>query len=519
MSLPLHSPLVISASRATDIPAFHGEWFMARLRAGFCRRRNPFNSRQESLISFARTRVFVFWSKHPSPFLPHLAEIAATGRQFYFQYTLNTYEAEGLEPGLPSLCHRLETFKRLADTIGPQRVIWRCDPLIVGGGLSTDTLLERIDRLGRELSPYTEKLVFSFVDMYRKTAAALRRLDPAYRAPTVDEMRELARGIASLNAGWPHRLELATCAEGIDLSALGIHKNKCIDDVLIRRLCPQDALVQAELAPRRQLSLLPGMETAASASKDTGQRTACGGLHDITGEALEQLLRHGDAAGLLGIGIALGAEVKDSLAVGQGLQQRTQQAAGRLVHGYQQLALFQQGVQRGLGQARFALGKDIITELGAQPRGPFFTVLLRHGAVGGADLHTDGKFTVPFQQTQAGAAVIPDAPQHRGYLRARRPENTQDFQLSVDHGGTFLVLNCLPPWGEGVCGPARRRMRGACGVIARIWDSMARLSQLSVHGTIWQGCPSSVACGDSFPLRGSLFNKNSPAPRGTGAEI
>ncbi|WP_394278071.1 DUF1848 family protein, partial [Desulfovibrio piger] len=30
--------LVISASRATDIPAFYGEWFMARLRAGFCRR-------------------------------------------------------------------------------------------------------------------------------------------------------------------------------------------------------------------------------------------------------------------------------------------------------------------------------------------------------------------------------------------------------------------------------------------------------------------------------------------------
>ena len=221
-----HSPLVISASRATDIPAFHGEWFMARLQAGFCRRRNPFNSRQECLISFARTRVFVFWSKHPAPFLPHLAEIAATGRQFYFQYTLNAYEAEGLEPGLPSLCRRLETFKRLADTIGPQRVIWRCDPLIVGGGLSTDTLLERVDRLGRELSPYTEKLVFSFVDMYRKTTAALHRLDPAYRAPTVDEMRELARGIATLNAGWPHRLELATCAEGIDLSALGIHKNK-----------------------------------------------------------------------------------------------------------------------------------------------------------------------------------------------------------------------------------------------------------------------------------------------------
>lgn len=273
---PPHSPLVISASRATDIPAFHGDWFMARLRAGFCRRRNPFNSRQESVISFARTRVFVFWSKHPAPFVPHLAEIAATGRQFYFQHTLNDYEAEGLEPGLPSLRHRLDGFKRLADALGPQRVVWRCDPLILGGGLSVERLLERLDRLGRELAPYTEKLVFSFVDMYRKTAAALRRLDPGYRAPTADEMRALARGITALNQGWPHRLELATCAEGLDLSALGIRKNRCIDAALIRRLCPQDELVQAGLAPRRQLSLLPGLAAAPSVPRDRGQRPDCG---------------------------------------------------------------------------------------------------------------------------------------------------------------------------------------------------------------------------------------------------
>ena len=241
---------------------------------GLCRKRNPFNSRQESLISFARTRVFVFWSKHPAPFLPHLAEIAATGRQFYFQYTLNAYEAEGLEPGLPSLCRRLETFKRLADTIGPQRVIWRCDPSSWAAAWVRMPCWNASTGWGGSFPP-GKKLVFSFVDMYRKTAAALHRLDPACRAPTTDEMRELARGIAALNTGWPHRLELATCAEDIDLGALGIHKNKCIDDALIRRLCPQDALVQTELTPRRQLSLLPGREAAATAPKDVGQRTAC----------------------------------------------------------------------------------------------------------------------------------------------------------------------------------------------------------------------------------------------------
>ena len=57
-------------------------------------------------------------------------------------------------------------------------------------------------------------------------------------------------------------------------------------------------------------------------------------------------------------------------AVGQRLQKAAQQAARRLVHGNQQLAFFQQRVQRGLGQAGLPLGKDIVAELGAQPRGP-----------------------------------------------------------------------------------------------------------------------------------------------------
>lgn len=268
-------PLVVSASRATDIPAFHGKWFMGRLRAGFCRRRNPCNSRQESLISFAKTRVFVFWTKHSAAFLSCLPEIEASGRQFYFQYTLNDYAAERLEPRLPSLPHRLDTFRRLSDIVGPQRVIWRYDPLILGPQLSVNALLERVDRLGRLLSPYTEKLVFSFVDMYRKTRHALRRVDPELRAPSEAEMQAFARGLAGLNASWPHRLTLAACAEELDMRPLGIAKNSCIDAALIARLCPHDADIQKFLTPRpRQAALVPMKE--AGGARDKGQRTACG---------------------------------------------------------------------------------------------------------------------------------------------------------------------------------------------------------------------------------------------------
>lgn len=275
------APLIVSASRATDIPAFHGGWFMERLRAGHCLRRNPRNSRQVSVIALDSARVFVFWSKNPRPFLPHLREIAARGHAFYFQFTLNDYEAEGLEPHVPPSAQRIETFCRLSDMIGPERVVWRFDPLLLGGGLDVPRLLDRVDALGRRLAPYTEKLIFSFLDMYRTTQLALRRHDPSLRAPDAAEMGRLAAGLRRLADSWPHPLRLAGCAEDMDLESYGIAHNACVDGELVRRLCPHDAAVQRLCGPppSTQLALLPlaGPCGAAAAGppRDGSQRTAC----------------------------------------------------------------------------------------------------------------------------------------------------------------------------------------------------------------------------------------------------
>ncbi len=59
-------PVVLSASRATDIPAFYADWFMNRLRAGFFPWTNPFRPSQVQRVSTARVRAIVFWSKHPA---------------------------------------------------------------------------------------------------------------------------------------------------------------------------------------------------------------------------------------------------------------------------------------------------------------------------------------------------------------------------------------------------------------------------------------------------------------------
>ena len=52
------APVIISASRSTDIPAFYAEWFFNRLEKGYCVWYNPFNQKP-MYISFAKCKVIV----------------------------------------------------------------------------------------------------------------------------------------------------------------------------------------------------------------------------------------------------------------------------------------------------------------------------------------------------------------------------------------------------------------------------------------------------------------------------
>ena len=118
------APLIISASRATDIPAFHSQWFLHRLATGFCVWFNPFNN-QKQYISFENTKAVVFWSKNPAPMLKRLDEVNRFGFCYYFQFTLNNYESERLEPNVPPLEERIKTFKLLSQKVGKEQE-YRC---------------------------------------------------------------------------------------------------------------------------------------------------------------------------------------------------------------------------------------------------------------------------------------------------------------------------------------------------------------------------------------------------------
>lgn len=255
------APLIISASRATDIPAFYADWFFRRLDNGYLRWRNPFSG-QESYVSFKNSRFIVFWSKNPAPLLSHLSRLKERGIGCYIQYTLNDYEYEGLEPNVPTLTRRIDTFRRLVDALGLGTVVWRFDPLILTDRINIDTLLQKIASIADALVGHTEKLVFSFADIesYKKVSRNLRLKSINYHEWDEESMREFALRLSMLNRdNWNFRL--ATCAERIDLSEYGIEHNRCIDPELISRLAPDDAILQ---------NFLYNTKT------DSGQRKACG---------------------------------------------------------------------------------------------------------------------------------------------------------------------------------------------------------------------------------------------------
>ncbi len=280
------APSLLAVSRATDVPAFYMPWFMKRLQAGYACWVNPFSGKAQ-YVSLARARAVVFWSKNPESLIQYQTELEARGFAYYVQFTLNDYEAEGWEPGLPPISQRVETFRQLAGLLGPERVVWRFDPLMLAANpgsrmLTCEDLLDRLERLAASLAGCTTKLVFSFADIapYRKVAGNLRRKGVLWRDFTPDEMRQMAAAIAAICARYGMRA--FTCGEKIDLSAQGVAHNRCTDPELILGLTSRhpDILDLFGLAAAEQMAL-PGVPSVLGSAqqaeypRDPGQRAVC----------------------------------------------------------------------------------------------------------------------------------------------------------------------------------------------------------------------------------------------------
>lgn len=241
------APIIISASRASDIPSGYAEEFEQWLTQGYCIWTNPFSGKQQ-YVSFENTRLFVFWTKNPKPFLKILPLLDAMNIGYYFTHTLNDYEREAYEHKIPQLEKRIANFQELSMLIGKERLLWRFDPLLLSNALTVDMLLERIEHLGNLLCEFTDVLIFSFVEIeqYRKVKSRVKKHVHAIREFTAHEKVYFAKELQALIVKWQERnpaFSARTCAQNINLSRYNILPNKCIDDALIAKLYAKDKVL------------------------------------------------------------------------------------------------------------------------------------------------------------------------------------------------------------------------------------------------------------------------------------
>ncbi len=246
--------MVLSVSRRTDIPNYYAEWWLNRLKEGYVLVRNPRNPRQVSRLVLPREAIdcMVFWTKNPANMMQRLEQLR--DYCFYFQFTLTGYGPE-IEPGLPDKESLIAVFQELSKRIGRQRVIWRYDPIFLSGKYSMQFHKQAFAAMSRKLCGFTERVVISFLDLYRKIEQTTREL--GLRVPCREEMLELAGELAELASAADMKIQ--ACAEALNLTDVGIEAGSCIDRDLIERLTGRE------------------MKKGRAA----GQREACGCMESI----------------------------------------------------------------------------------------------------------------------------------------------------------------------------------------------------------------------------------------------
>jgi len=259
--------MIISASYKTDIPTFYGEWFMRRLRAGYCKMLNPYN-RAAIRVSLLAEDVggIVFWTKNVGPFMGHLREVRERGFPFVVQHTINAYP-KALEYSVVNAERSVANLRRIADEYGPRVPVWRYDTIIVSSVTPIDFHRRNFESLCRQLQGATDEVVISFVHVYKKTLRnmewASREFGFTWEDPSLKTKLLLASEMVQIAGA--HGQRLSICSQR-DFLVPGAHDARCIDAERLAAVAGRH--VHADLRGNRK-------ECGCFASRDIGDYDSC----------------------------------------------------------------------------------------------------------------------------------------------------------------------------------------------------------------------------------------------------
>ena len=179
--------MILNTGARTDTVQYYTEWLLNRFKEGFVLVRNP-------LFSIKVTR-----------------------------YELTPDKVEAIQ-----FCSKndteesIKTLIELSNLAGRKRVSWRYDPILLTKDYTIEKHVKTFDYMAKQLAPYIDRCIFSFVEMYKKLANNM---------PEIILLNDNDKEILAENLGKiaeEYGIHLQTCGTNGDYSKYNIHKSGCM---------------------------------------------------------------------------------------------------------------------------------------------------------------------------------------------------------------------------------------------------------------------------------------------------
>lgn len=214
--------MLINISGRTDIVNHYSEWMFKRFEEGYVLSRNSLftNSVRRYELTPDKVDCIIFGSKNFAPVLERIHEITEKFHT-YFYYTITAY-GKDVEPGVPDIETSIETFLKLSQIVGGNRVAWRYDPILLTKNYTIETHFKTFEKIAERLAGNFDRCIFSFVEMYKKHEVNFPELIPF----TEEDKDLIAEGIGRI--AMKYGFILQTCGPEENYAGYGINTSGCV---------------------------------------------------------------------------------------------------------------------------------------------------------------------------------------------------------------------------------------------------------------------------------------------------
>ena len=213
--------MIVNVGGRTDIVNYYSKWLLNRIKEGYAYSRNPLFTNNVSKINLEPENIdcLIFCSKNYEPILKYIKEINEKYR-IICHYTITAY-GKDVEPNVPNIDNSINTLIKLSKIIGKEKVLWRYDPILLTNKYTIKKHIETFNYMAQKITPYVQRGIFSFVEMYKKLEYNMPEIIPF----TIEDKLTIAKEIGKIAK--KYNLYIQTCGTDENYEKFGIHLSGC----------------------------------------------------------------------------------------------------------------------------------------------------------------------------------------------------------------------------------------------------------------------------------------------------